>query len=63
MKGLAAGDLIPLSRLSQAELAAMRNSPGAALGSSRYKPSAEDLRHSSEQLRRKEVRLVIFMGG
>lgn len=63
MKGLSMGDLIPLGQLSREELAAIRNSPGAALGSSRHKSTEEDLQSCMVHLRRNEIRQIIFMGG
>jgi 6-phosphofructokinase 1 len=63
MKGLSSGDTIDMSRLSAAEVVSLANSPGAALGSSRFKPSEEDLDRCVEHLRALEVRHLIFMGG
>lgn len=63
MKGLAAGDLLPLSGLSPADIVAIGNSPGAALGSSRFKPSDDDLQRSIDELRRRDIRHILFMGG
>ncbi len=36
MKGLSSGDVLELTSMSSPELIALRNSPGAALGSSRF---------------------------
>ena len=63
MQGLSSGDLITLSDLQPDELRSLRNSPGAALGSSRFKPSESDLEQCVQHLRRLEIRHVIFMGG
>ena len=63
MAGLSRGDVLDLSHLSSGDLAAIRNSPGATLGSSRFKPTEEDLVRVVEHLRRLEIRHVIFMGG
>ena len=63
MKGLAEGDFVELGGLGPQELLAIRNSPGAGLGSSRFKPTPEDLERAIEQLRRMEIRYLIFMGG
>jgi 6-phosphofructokinase len=63
MKGLSEADVLELGQMTPAELLALRNSPGAALGSSRYKPSEEDLERCVEHMRRMEIRHLIFMGG
>lgn len=63
MKGLSSGDTVDLSRLGQAEVLSMANSPGAALGSSRFKPTEEDLERCVQNLKKLEVRHLIFMGG
>ncbi|MHB1701613.1 MAG: diphosphate--fructose-6-phosphate 1-phosphotransferase [Acidobacteriaceae bacterium] len=61
--GLAQGDIVDLSRLSTAELKTLSGSPGAALRSSRVKTSEEDLSRQVEQMRKLDVRHLIFMGG
>ena len=63
MKGLSEGDVLDLSFLAVSDLAALRESPGAALGSSRFKPSEDDLERCVEHLRRLAIRHLIFMGG
>ena len=63
MKGLAEGNVLDLSYLTSDDLLSIRNSPGAALGSSRFKPTADDLEHCVENLRRMDIRYLIFMGG
>lgn len=63
MKGLPSGDAIDLSRLGRAEIASIAHSPGAALGSSRFKPTEEDLKHCVDHLRELEIRHLIFLGG
>ena len=63
MKGLPSGDVIPLSRLTPADLLSLGSSPGAALGSSRFKPTPEDLGRCVDVLRQMEVRYLLFMGG
>ncbi|MGH9621940.1 MAG: diphosphate--fructose-6-phosphate 1-phosphotransferase [Bryobacteraceae bacterium] len=62
-KGLAEGDIADLTRLPASELAALRTSPGAALGSSRFKPSAEDMERIVQQLQSMRVGHVLFIGG
>lgn len=63
MKGLAQGEVLDLSFLNSGELRSIRDSPGAALGSSRFNPSDEDMERSIENLRRLDIRHLIFMGG
>ena len=63
MKGLSSADIVDLSHLSSDDLWSLRNSPGAALGSSRFNPSQEDLLRSVEHLRRLDVHYLVFMGG
>jgi 6-phosphofructokinase len=63
VRGLTQGDIVDLSRMTPDELDVLRNSPGAALGSSRFKPTEEDLHRMVAHLRRLDVRHLIFMGG
>jgi 6-phosphofructokinase 1 len=63
IKGLLQGGEVDLSQLSAAELKLLRVSPGAALGSSRAKPSEDDLGELVNYLRRREVRDLLFLGG
>ena len=62
-KGLAEADAVELSHMSPADILALRNSPGAALGSSRFKPTDEDLGRIVANLKRMDIRHLIFMGG
>ena len=61
--GLVQGDVVDLSDLPQEELDRLRVSPGAALGSSRSKPSSADLNLIVQNLRRLSVRHVLLIGG
>ncbi|MGB7265782.1 MAG: diphosphate--fructose-6-phosphate 1-phosphotransferase [Terracidiphilus sp.] len=63
MKGLVQGDVVELGQMTARELAFLYSSPGAALGSSRYKPSSDDFDRMVATLRRLDVRQMIFMGG
>jgi 6-phosphofructokinase 1 len=63
MQGLVNGDTVELGQMTAAELRLLRNSPGAALGSSRYKPTEDDFDRMVAILRRLDVRSMIFMGG
>jgi ATP-dependent phosphofructokinase / diphosphate-dependent phosphofructokinase len=62
-EGLTQGNVVDLSRMSSDELRLLRNSPGAALGSSRFKPTADHLELLVEHLRRLEIKYIVFMGG
>ena len=63
MKGLSSKDTIDLGRLGGAQVRALANTPGAALGSSRFKPTDEDLERCLQHLKSLEIRNLIFMGG
>lgn len=62
-KGLAHGAVVDLGRLPAGDLALIRTSPGAALGSSRFKPSEEDMERMVEQLDRLRITDILFVGG
>jgi ATP-dependent phosphofructokinase / diphosphate-dependent phosphofructokinase len=63
MRGLVEDDIVELGTMTATDLELLRNSPGAALGSSRYKPSEGDYERVVENLRRRDIRCMIFMGG
>ncbi len=63
MRGLVQDDIVELGGMTAGELELLRNSPGAALGSSRHKPKEEDYDRMVENLRRRDIRSIIFMGG
>ena len=63
VKGLAQGDVVDLSLMAPEDLRLLRNSPGAALGSSRFKPDEADLHSMVAHLRRLDIRFLLFMGG
>lgn len=63
MEGLVHGKIMDLSRFSPGELDRLRNSPGAALGSSRFKPASDDLHRMVVHLRQLDIRQMIFIGG
>jgi 6-phosphofructokinase len=63
MKGLATADSIELTHLTPADLHTLRHSPGAALASSRFKPTEQDLEQAVTHLRRLDIRHLIFLGG
>jgi ATP-dependent phosphofructokinase / diphosphate-dependent phosphofructokinase len=63
MRGLVEDDIVELGSMTANDLELLRNSPGAALGSSRYKPAEEDYGRMVENLRKLDIRSMIFMGG
>lgn len=63
MTGLMRGEVLDLTDLPHKEMVGVRMSPGAALGSSRFKPSQADLELIVQSLRRLAVRYLLFCGG
>lgn len=63
MKGFADDDLIDLSSLSAEVLIQLRDTPGAALGSSRFAPSEDHLEACLRALKRRHIRQIVFIGG
>lgn len=63
IRGLIRNDIVELTNLSAAELARLRCTPGAALGSSRYQPSEADLEQLADSLVQFQVEYLIFLGG
>jgi 6-phosphofructokinase 1 len=63
LKGFAERAAIDLGRLSPAELDLLRATPGAALGSSRAKPTEDDLERFLAHLRRHHIHDILFAGG
>ncbi|MEZ2346936.1 diphosphate--fructose-6-phosphate 1-phosphotransferase [Terriglobus sp. RCC_193] len=63
MKGLSSGDVISLTSLTPDALEGIRLSPGAALGTSRFKPTEEDLDHCIHVLQSHGISRMIFLGG
>jgi len=61
--GLSRGEVCDLTGISVSELSLLRNTPGAALGSSRFKPSEEDLHRELDTLRALDVHHILFLGG
>src|SRR5579875_3894643 len=61
--GLARGEIADLSDLSIAQLTSLRDTPGAALGSSRHQSSESDLHRQLELLRSLDVHSMLYMGG
>ena len=63
IEGLIKSDLVELSSLPTIELQKLRTSPGASLGSTRYKASDADLESILQNLRASDVRALIVIGG
>lgn len=63
VKGLVENDLIDLSDLSASSLDSLRQTPGAALGSSRYSPGEAEMKRLVENLRHFDIGHVLFLGG
>jgi 6-phosphofructokinase len=63
LEGLISGEMADLNLLTETQLAQIRNSPGAVLGSSRAKPSDEEMNTILEHLREREIHQVMLIGG
>jgi len=63
MDGLVRHDWIDLSSISSADLQRIRMTPGATLGSTRYKPTPDDFQQIIERLRRDDIRSLLLIGG
>ena len=63
ISGFLRDEIVDLGRLQAGDLALLRATPGAALGSSRAKLSERELAQLPELLGRHEVHDVLFMGG
>jgi ATP-dependent phosphofructokinase / diphosphate-dependent phosphofructokinase len=63
VKGCARNCVVDLSGWTQAKLELLRLTPGAALGSTRAMPTADDLKQTVEMLRSRNIHDVLFIGG
>lgn len=63
LQGLIQDNLVDLGFLTSAQLDLLRRSPGAALGTSRVKPSEAELGRIVERLRKREIHQALFIGG
>jgi ATP-dependent phosphofructokinase / diphosphate-dependent phosphofructokinase len=61
--GVIKGDLLDLSGISADQIAALRSSPGASLGSTRYKPAEPDMERIIACLKRYDIRYLMMIGG
>jgi len=63
LHGLLNGDFMNLSHLSLEERHRLRWTPGAALGSWRYKLTASDIEIIVEKLKKEDIRYFFYIGG
>jgi 6-phosphofructokinase 1 len=63
IQGLIDADVADLTEMTAADLERLRQTPGAALGSSRYSPTEEELGRVVETLRGHDVGYLLFLGG
>jgi 6-phosphofructokinase 1 len=63
IEGVLNDRLIDLARESEATLSLLRQTPGAALGTVRYKVRAEDYAQIVDTLRTRDVRFFCYIGG
>jgi 6-phosphofructokinase 1 len=63
VKGLIHTDVVDLSDLKPAKLKLLQKTPGAALGTSRYRPDEGELKKLIETLRRYAIGYLLFIGG
>ena len=63
VKGILAEDFVDLGRESAATLTAVANTPSAALGSVRKKPTPEDCARIFEVMKKYDVRYFFYIGG
>lgn len=63
MQGLAKGDVVDLSGMTPADLDLLRRTPGAVLGSSRFRATPEDLERVLGFLKQLGITDILFIGG
>lgn len=63
MEGLVRRDWIDLSSISPSDLQSLRMTPGATLGSTRYKPTPDDFQQIIDRLRRDDICALLLIGG
>lgn len=63
VKGLVQSDLTDVTDLTPSQLKRLRETPGAALGTSRYCPDGADLKKLAETLRGHDIGSLLFVGG
>ncbi|HEY1686196.1 MAG TPA: diphosphate--fructose-6-phosphate 1-phosphotransferase [Tepidisphaeraceae bacterium] len=63
MDGLLKGKIVDLTGLSQAQVNLLKQTPGAALGTTRYKPTIEELNRMVDRLAEMDVCWLVVIGG
>lgn len=63
VQGLLHGDVVDVTSTTHSELEKLRNTPGAALGSSRHSPTEEEMETLLDSLERLKIGALLFMGG
>ena len=62
-KGLYEGDFVDLTNLNEAQFEMLKNTPGTAIGSSRFPLYEKEYAHIVDLLEERNVRYVLFTGG
>lgn len=62
-RGVVDGDIVDLSAIAADDLERLRSTPGAALGSSRFSPSDEQMDALAATVKKFDVGYMVFMGG
>lgn len=63
LQGLIQDNLVDLGFLNTSQLELLRRSPGAALGTSRVKPSETEMARTVGRLRERDIHQALFIGG
>src|SRR5438309_3886245 len=63
IEGLVRESLVDLSAIGESALNRLRLSPGASLGSTRFKPAGADMDRILAHLRKHQVRHLLLIGG
>jgi 6-phosphofructokinase 1 len=63
IEGLVRSDLIDLTHLPDSDLQRLKRTPGATLGTTRYKPTDNELEQVITTLKKHEIRHLILIGG
>ena len=63
IEGVIKSDLIDLSALAPERITSLRTSPGASLGSTRYKPTDADMERILACLKQHDIRYLTLIGG
>ena len=61
--GLLRGQVLDLTDISESQLNLLQNTPGAALGTTRFKPDEQELEQIVNQLASYDVRWLVVIGG